>query len=102
MATMTSTQMATVYGLKSGIAFNKMLVKCGLLVRTDKGYVLSQPMRGWGFTTVIEVPFFLPNGFRSTKKKSAWTESGQHFIRQHLGRIGIVPVDEQSDMFANN
>lgn len=102
MATMTSTQMATVYGLKSGIAFNKMLVRCGLMVHTNKGYQLSSPMRGWGFATVIEQPYFLPNGFRATKKKAAWTESGQHFIRQHLGRIGIIPANEQTDIFGTN
>ena len=95
----TATQMATVYGLKSSIAFNKLLVKCGLLVHTNKGYVLSKPMQGWGFTTVIEVPYFLPNGFKATKKKSVWTESGQHFIRQHLSRLGILPVGEQTDLF---
>jgi hypothetical protein len=98
----TASQMASIYGMKSSIAFNKMLVKCGLLVKTDKGYVLSKPMQGWGFTTVIEVPYFLPNGFRATKKKAAWTESGQHFIRQHLGRIGILPISEQRDMFTTN
>lgn len=99
MESKTASQMATIYGLKSSVAFNKMLVKCGLLVHTDKGYQLSGPMKGWGFTTVIEVPYFLPNGIRTTKKKAAWTESGQHFIRQHLGRIGIVPANEQTDIF---
>lgn len=99
METKTATQMATIYGMKSSTAFNKILVKCGLLVHTSKGYQLSVPMRGWGFTTTIEVPYFLPNGIRATKKKSAWTESGQRFIRQHLGRLGIVPVNEQTDMF---
>lgn len=102
METKTASQMATIYGLKSSIAFNKMLVKCGLLTKTDKGYILSKPMQGWGFTTVIEVPYFLPNGFRATKKKSVWTESGQHFIYQHLARIGILPVSEQRDMFTTN
>ena len=102
MTTMTAAQMATVYGLKSSVAFNKMLVKCGLLVHTSKGYQLSGPMKGWGFTTAIEVPYFLPNGFRATKKRAAWTESGQQFIRQHLRRIGIIPANEQKDMFSMN
>ena len=102
MNTKTATQMAAIYGLKSSVAFNKMLVKCGILNYTDKGYVLSQPMRGRGFTTVVEAPYFLPNGLRITKKKSVWTESGQHFIHQHLGRIGIVPVSEQTNMFTTN
>lgn len=102
MTTMTATQMAEAYGLKSSVAFNKMLVKCGLLVHTNKGYQLSEPMRGWGFTTVIEVAYFLPNGFRATKKKAAWTESGQKFIHQHLRRIGIIPANEQTDMFTTN
>ena len=101
MDIMTATQMATIYGLKSSVAFNKLLVKCGLLVHTNKGYVLSKPMRGWGFTTVIEVPYFLPNGFKATKKKCVWTESGQHFIRQHLSRHGITPVSEQLNLFNN-
>ena len=102
MENKTAAQMATVYGLKSSIAFNKMLVKCGLLAHTDKGYQLSGPMKGWGFTTVVEVPYFLPTGIRVTKKKAAWTESGQHFIRQHLGRLGIIPVSEQTDLFTSN
>ena len=101
MEAKTATQMATIYGMKSSVAFNKMLVKCGLLIHTTKGYQLSGPMRGWGFTTVIEAPYFLPNGIRATKKKAAWTESGQQFIRQHLGRIGIVPAKEQTDMFTS-
>jgi len=99
MEAKTATQMATIYGMKSSVAFNKMLVKCGLLVHTAKGYQLSGPMKGWGFTTVVEVPYFLPNGIRATKKKAAWTESGQQFIRQHLGRIGIMPVNERNDIF---
>lgn len=98
----TATQMAAIYGLKSSVAFNKMLEKCGLLTKTAKGYVLSKPMQGWGFTTVVEVSYFLPSGIRAKKKRSAWTESGQHFIRQHLGRIGIVPANEQTDMFTSN
>ena len=99
MEAKTATQMATIYGMKSSVAFSKMLVKCGLLIHTTKGYQLSVPMRGWGFTTVIEAPYFLPNGIRATKKKAAWTESGQQFIRQHLRRCGIVPISEQNDIF---
>ena len=102
METKTATQMASIYGLKSSVAFNKMLVKCGLLTHTTKGYVLSKAMQGWGFTTVIEVPYFLPNGIRAKKKKSAWTESGQQFIHQHLSRIGILPISEQRDIFTTN
>lgn len=101
MENKSASQMATVYGLKSGIAFNKMLVKCGILVHNNKGYVLSEPMKGWGFTAVAEVPYFLPSGIRCTKKKSVWTESGQHFIQQHLKRLGIVPVSERTDMFTS-
>ncbi len=99
MEAKTATQMATIYGMKSSVAFNKMLVKCGLLIHTSKGYQLSVPMRGWGFTTVIEVPYFLPNGIRTTKKRAAWTESGQQFIHKRLGRIGIMPVNERNDIF---
>ena len=95
----TSTQMATIYGLKSSVAFNKLLEKCGVLEHTSKGYVLSGLMRGWGYATVIETPYFLPNGIRATKKKAAWTEAGQHFIRQRLARFGILPVDEQNNLF---
>ena len=97
--TKTATQMAALYGMKSSVAFNTLLEKCGLLVHTSKGYILSKPMQGWGFTTIIEVPYFLPNGIRATKKKSVWTESGQHFIRQHLGRLGIIPQGEQLGLF---
>ena len=99
MNTKTATQMATIYGLKSSVAFNKMMVRCGVLSMTSKGYVLNDSLRGRGYITVIESPYFLPNGIRATKKRAAWTESGQHFIRQHLGRIGIIPANEQADIF---
>lgn len=102
MENKTSTQMATIYGMKSSIAFNKVLVKCGLLVHTDNGYVLADCMRGQGYATVINASYFLPSGIRATKKKSAWTAKGQEFIRQRLGRIGIVPAKEQTDMFTSN
>ena len=99
----TSAQMATIYGLKSSVAFNKLMVRCGILKAVSGGkYVLEDNMRGWGYSTVIEVPYFLPNGIRATKKKSAWTENGQHFIRKRLGRIGIVPANERTDMFTTN
>ena len=102
METKTATQMAKLYGLKSSQAFNKLLVKCGVLTDTVKGYVLAESLRGHGYTTVIDKPFFLPNGIKATKKRSAWTEEGQEFIRQRLGRNGIVPVSEQLDMFSTN
>lgn len=94
--------MARIYGLKSSVAFNKLLVKCGVLTDTNKGYVLAESLRGQGYTTVINKPYFLPNGIRATKKRSAWTESGQQFIRQRLGRNGIVPVSEQQNIFSTN
>lgn len=99
---MTATQMATVYGLKSSIAFNKLLTKCGLLTHTEKGYCLADNLRGLGLISVVEVGYFLPNGFRATKKKAVWTEEGQQFIRQYLRRIGIVPTTEQTNIFATN
>lgn len=102
MTTMTATQMATVYGLKSPQAFNKLMVKCGVLKDTTKGYVLSDDLKGMGLVTAIDHHFFLPNGFRATKKKAVWTEKGQAFVRQRLGRIGIVPTNEQLDMFTAN
>lgn len=102
METKTATQMATIYGLKSSIAFNKLLEKCGVLTSTEKGYVLAEALRGQELTVVINVPWFMPNGFKVYKKKAAWTEKGQQFLRQRLGRIGIVPANEQQDMFSAN
>ena len=99
---MTATQMATVYGLKSPQAFNKLMEKCGVLTKNDKGYFLADKLRGNGYITVIDQPYFLPNGIRATKKKAVWTERGQQFIRARLGRIGITPINEQTDMFATN
>lgn len=99
MNTKSATQMATVYGLPSSQAFNKLLEKCGLLARTDKGFVLSDRLRGQGYTVVVEAPYFLPSGIRATKKKSVWTETGQQYIHQRLARLGIVPVSEQTNLF---
>ena len=101
MTTMTSTQMAKAYGLKSPQAFNKLMVKCRVLVDTVKGYVLAEALRGRGYSAVIDQPYFLPNGIRATKKKAVWTEKGQRFIRERLGRIGIIPANEQVDIFTN-
>lgn len=102
MENKTATQMAKIYGLKSSQAFNKLLVKCGMLTHTVKGYVLAENLRGQGYTAIVNKPYFLPNGIKATKKICAWTESGQQFIRQRLGRNGIVPVSEQPDIFATN
>lgn len=102
MTTMTATQMATVYGLKSPQAFNKLMAKCGVLVDTVKGYVLAEALRGRGYSAVIDQPYFLPNGIRATKKKAVWTEKGQQFVRTRLGRIGITPVTEHTDIFTTN
>ena len=102
METKSATQMATVYGMKSSIAFNKVLEKCGIISKTAKGYVLNESLRGMGYIAIIDAPYFLPNGIRATKKKAVWTESGQQFIRQRLGRIGIIPISEQTDMFKAN
>lgn len=99
MATKNATQMAKLYGLKSSVAFNNLLVKCGLLIHTVKGYVLADSLRNQQLTDVAESPFFLPNGIKATKKKSVWTEKGQQYIYQRLSRIGIVPTSEQNDLF---
>ena len=102
MDTKTATQMAGVYGMKSSVAFNKMLCKCGVLKETAKGYTLADSLHGQGYVAVIDAAYFLPNGIRATKKKAVWTEKGQQFLRQRLGRIGIVPKNEQLDMFTTN
>ena len=102
MNTMTATQMATIYGMKSSIAFNKVLAKCGIINHTDRGYVLDSSLHGRGYIAIVDAAYFLPNGIRATKKKAVWTEKGQQFIRQRLGRIGIVPISEQKDMFTAN
>jgi hypothetical protein len=101
METKNATQMARLYGLKSSVAFNKLLVKCGVLVSTNKGYVLADSLRDQELTAVVESSYFLPNGIRATKKKSAWNEKGQKYIHQRLSRIGIVPTSEQNDLFGN-
>lgn len=102
MDTMTATQMATIYGMKSSLAFNKVLMKCGIINHTDKGYILDSSLHGRGYIATVDAAYFLPNGIRATKKKAVWTEKGQQFIRQRLGRIGIVPISEQKDMFTAN
>jgi len=99
--TMTATQMAKAYGLKSSQAFNKLLAKCGVLEEIREGYVLKESLRDKGYAVVIKVPFFLPNGIKCFKKKSAWTESGQTFVRHTLLRHGITPVGEQLTLFNN-
>lgn len=100
MEVMTSTQMAELYGLPSSIAFNKLMVQCGILVHNNDGYVLADNLRGQGYTTVINARFFLPNGARASKKKAAWTGKGRLFVQRHLRRLGIVPSTEQNDLFA--
>lgn len=99
MATKSATQMANLYGMKSSVAFNKVLVNCGLLVHTNAGYCLADSLKNLGLVAVIDFPYFLPNGIKATKKKAVWTEKGQGYIRQRLGRIGIIPPSEQLDLF---
>ena len=99
---MTSTQMAEAYGLKSPQAFNKLMEKCGVLTKNANGYFLAGGLRGCGYTASIDKPYFLPNGIRATKKKAVWTEKGQQFVRTRLGRIGITPVTEHTDIFTTN
>lgn len=101
MTTKNATQMAEAYGLKSPIAFNKLMVKCGVLQHTDKGYVLSEEFRGLGLIDVIDYPYWLPNGIKATKKKAVWNEEGQAFVRGVLAHHGIVPVSEQTSLFDN-
>lgn len=102
MNTMTATQMARLYGLKSSIAFNKLMVKCGILKDTSKGYVLAEELRDRGLVTAIDTSFFLPNGIKATRKRAVWTDEGQQFIHHRLARIGIVPTDEQTSLFNFN
>lgn len=99
---MTATQMATVYGLKSPQAFNKLMVKCGVLKHNDNGYCLADNLQGQGLVAAIDHYYFLPSGFKASKKQAVWTEKGQAFVRHRLGRIGIVPVGEQIDIFTTN
>ena len=98
--TMTATQMAQLYGMKSSTAFNKLLTECKVLRHTDKGFILDDSLQGKGYTTVVTTPYFLPSGIRACKKRSAWTSEGQQFLRQRLGRIGIFPADEQRYIFS--
>ena len=99
METKSATQMAKLYGMKSSVAFNKILVNCGLLIKTAKGYCLANGLKNLGLVTVIDASYFLPNGIKATKKKAVWTEKGQEYIHKHLSRIGIVPVSEHRDLF---
>ena len=94
-----ATQMAGIYGLKSSVAFNKLMVKCGILNDTNKGYVLAADLRGRGLTAVITSPYFLPNGIKAFKKKAVWTEEGQTYVRKTLIHHGIAPVGEQKGLF---
>lgn len=94
--------MATLYGLKSSTAFNKLMVKCGILQLTRKGYVLAEDLRDRGFVAVIDTSFFLPGGIKATKKHAVWTTEGQQFIHHRLARIGIVPPSEQRGLFDFN
>ena len=97
---MTATQLAQHYGLTSSIAINKLLEKCGIVKNTDNGYVLSPDLRGRGYISVIEVPFFLPSGFRAKRKQAVWTQAGIAMVHHALVRFGIVPVSEQKDLFS--
>lgn len=99
METMTAQQMAQHYGLKSSTALNKMLAKCGVLIDTAKGYVLAEELRGKGYTTIVDRYFFLPSGIKAKEKKAVWTESGQAYLHQRLGKLGIVPMGEQRSLF---
>ena len=100
METMTSKQMAELYGLKSSTAFNNLMKRCGILHHTDKGYVLAPALRNQGFDTAITEWFYLPNGFKASKKRAAWTPKGRLFIQRHLHRLGIMPPAEQTSLFA--
>ena len=94
--------MATAYGMKSSVAFNKILVKCGILKKCAGGsYSLSEDYHSQGLSAVIEVPYFLPNGIKAFKKKSVWTEKGQDCIRKKFTRLGICLKSEQIDLFSN-
>ena len=99
METKSASQMATIYGLKSPQAFNKLLTKCGILKLTDKGYTLDEDLKGRGFTTVVETAYWLPNGFRGTSKRPVWTEKGQEHIHKVLLHHGISPINEQISLF---
>ena len=101
METMTAAQMAQRYGMKSSVAFNKLLAECRVLRRTDNGFILDESLQGKGYTTAIRQGYFLPSGIRAFRKRSVWTEQGQRFVYQCLGRIGIFPASEQRDLFTN-
>ena len=100
MATKSATQMASLYGMKSSVAFNKLLANCGLLIHTIKCSGSHGCAHAHlGLTAVEESPFFLPNGAKASKKRSVWTEKGQEYIHEQLSRLGIVPASEQRDLF---
>ncbi len=97
----TSSQMAELYGLPSSTAFNKLLARCGILIHNEKGYVIAETLSGQGYATTVTCWFFLPSGQKASKKRAAWTEKGQALIHQRLGRLGIVPKDQQRKLFTN-
>lgn len=97
-----ATDMARAYGLKSAVAFNKLLVRCGVLLHTDNGYQLANGLRQQGLVAAVDVQYFLPNGMRATKKKAVWTEAGQAYLHRRLGTIGIMPVSETQDLFGQS
>lgn len=95
-----ATDMARAYGMKSAVAFNKLLVRCGILSHTNNGYTLAHGLHGHGLVAVIDQKYFLPNGMRATRKKAYWTEAGQQYIYQRLSRLAIMPESEQTDLFS--
>ena len=97
-----ATDMARAYGMKSAIAFNKLLERCGILSHTSKGYILAQGLHRQGLVAVVDVKYFLPNGMRATKKKAVWTEAGQAYVHRRLGTLGITPVSERADLFGQS
>lgn len=99
METKTSTELAELYGLKSSVAFNKLLVRCGILVEGARGYVLAEHLRGRGYACAVTQRFFLPSGVRASRKRGAWTPDGCELIRAHLLRLGICPASERKSLF---
>ena len=97
---MTSSQMDDLFVLKSSTAFNKLMVRCGILQHTDKGYVLAPTLRNQGYDTAVTAWFFLPNGAKASKKRAAWTPKGRLLIQRHLHRLGIMPPAEQTALFS--
>lgn len=97
-----ATDMARAYGMKSAVAFNKLLVRCGILSHTNNGYTLAHGLHGHGLVAVIFQQYFLPNGMRATRKKAVWTEAGQAYVHRRLGTLGITPVSETPDLFGQS